>query len=285
MSNGSQLAEKNVFNLSCENCIVNHKCLGHAPLTGDSCLFKDNTGQHLLLHRGEYLYRAGEPFQALYMIRSGVIKTYFISEDGEEQILGFHLPGEIIGFDGIAESQFPSNAMALDTSSICRLSFDSLEKHHRLAPQLQNALLKGMSHEILRHENMLMLLGKKKADQRLASFLLNRSTYQSSHGYSATTFTLAMTRTDIGKYLGLTVETVSRVLSRMQTQKVIEVHTNQIQILDLDALQCMAGDHLGKKPAAAAEPARAGNRLDDARRQARPLNTTRAAKSTVSYLH
>jgi CRP/FNR family transcriptional regulator len=248
MQSKAQVVDIKRNKVSCEACIVSHKCLGYDTEKGVSCLFGGNMGDHQLLHRGEYLYRAGEPFQALYMIRSGVIKTYFISEDGEEQILGFHLPGEIIGYDGIAESEFPSNATALDTSSICRLGIDGMEKHYSRSPQLQNALLKGMSREILRHENMLMLLGKKKADQRLASFLLSRSTYQSRHGYSATVFTLAMTRTDIGKYLGLTVETVSRVLSRLQAQEVIAVHTNQIQILDLDALRCLAGDHIGKNP-------------------------------------
>jgi CRP/FNR family transcriptional regulator len=211
MSNGSKPSDKNVINMSCKMCMVNHKCLGYDANMGQSCLFNNEPGQHQLLHRGDYLYRAGEPFQALYMIRSGVIKTYFISEDGEEQILGFHLPGEIIGFDGIAESEFPSNATALDTASVCRLSLDGLARHQQHPNHLHDALLKGMSREILRHENMLMLLGKKKADERLASFLLNRSNYQSTHGYSATSFTLAMTRTDMGKYLGLTVETVSRV--------------------------------------------------------------------------
>ncbi len=246
MSGKAQVIDFQSKKLSCEACIVGHQCLGYDPRVPGACIFKDSNMPHQLLHRGEYLYRAGEPFQALYMIRSGIIKTYFISEDGEEQILGFHLPGEIIGFDGIAEGAFPSNAMALDTTSICKLSFDSLEEHYGASPQLQSALLRGMSREILRHENMLMLLGKKKADQRLASFLLNRSTYQRSHGYSATVFTLAMTRTDIGKYLGLTVETVSRVLSRLQVQGIIEVHTNQIQILELEALRDLAGDYAGR---------------------------------------
>lgn len=284
MSNGSRPSDKKVVNMSCRKCVTSHKCLGYDTKTGDSCLFDNDPGQHQLLHRGDYLYRAGEPFQALYMVRSGVIKTYFISEDGEEQILGFHLPGEIIGFDGIAESEFPSNATALDTTSVCRLSIDGLERRHQQSTYLQNALLKGMSREILRHENMLMLLGKKKADERLASFLLNRSNYQSTHGYSATTFTLAMTRTDMGKYLGLTVETVSRVLSRMQAQKVIEVHANQIQILDLHALQCLAGDHMGKK-APTTEPPGTAVRLDGTRGYTKQADTAIADQGTPSYLH
>lgn len=242
MLSKAQVIDFNSKKMSCEACIVGQKCLGYDPRLPGACILKDTNLQHHLLHRGEYLYRAGEPFQALYMIRSGIIKTYFISEDGEEQILGFHLPGEIIGFDGIAEGAYASNGMALDTTSICKLSFETLEEHYSASPQLQSALLRGMSREILRHENMMMLLGKKKADQRLASFLLNRSTYQSTRGYSATIFTLAMTRTDIGKYLGLTVETVSRVLSRLQAQGIIEVHTNQIQILDLESLRDRAGD-------------------------------------------
>lgn len=229
---------------SCETCMVNHKCLGYDPDMPGACIFNDAAGQRQLVHRGDYLYRAGEPFQALYMIRSGVIKTFFISEDGDEQILGFHLPGEIIGYDGIAENEFPSSATALDTSSVCRLSFDAMGHRFSKSGKLQTALLRGMSREILRHENMMMLLGKKKADERLASFLLSRSIHQRKQGYSATVFTLAMTRTDIGKYLGLTVETVSRVLSRLQSQGVISIHTNQIQILDLRALQALAGDQI-----------------------------------------
>ncbi len=264
--------------------MVSNQCLAYDTQTGDSCIFDDNTGQHMLMHRGEYLYRAGEPFQALFIIRSGMIKTYFISEDGEEQILGFHLPGQIIGFDGIAEGELPSNAMALDTASVCRLSLDSLEKHYRHSAHLHNALLKGMSREILRHENMLMLLGKKKADQRLASFLLNHSVYQSNHGYSDTAFTLAMTRTDMGKYLGLTVETVSRVLSRMQAQKVIAVQTNQIQILDLGALQSLAGEHLGKK-LQTAEPSGDTTRVGNVHGHARTVIPATTEKGTPNYLH
>ena len=284
MSSRSQPSDRNVFKMPCGKCVVSHQCLGYDPKTGNSCIFDDNTGQHMIMHRGEYLYRAGEPFQALYIIRSGMIKTYFISEEGEEQILGFHLPGEMIGFDGIAEGELPSNAMALDTSSVCRLCFTSLEKHHQHSTHLQNALLKGMSREILRHENMLMLLGKKKADQRLASFLLNRSVYQSNHGYSATTFTLAMTRTDMGKYLGLTVETVSRVLSRMQLQKVIAVQTNQIRILDLQSLQALAGDHLGKK-SQTTEPAATSIGIGTTDGRARAAITATTGKSMPSYLH
>lgn len=284
MSTGSKSSDRNVVYTLCKNCMVSQKCLGHDANADDSCLYNSDHGQRLLLHRGDYLYRAGEPFQALYMIRSGVIKTYFISEDGEEQILGFHLPGEIIGFDGIAESQFPSTATALDTTSICRLPLGDPERHRQHSAQLQNALLKGMSQEILRHENMLMLLGKKKADERLASFLLNRSEYQSTNGYSATTFTLAMTRTDMGKYLGLTVETVSRVLSRMQAQKVIAVHTNQIQILDLKALRRLAGDHMGKK-AQPTEATGTATHFGHAPRHARTANRASVGNGTPGYLH
>ena len=240
---------------ACEHCIVSRKCLDQDHGGAAACLFRDNAGQVQLLHRGDYLFRAGDSMNGLYIIRSGIFKTYFVSEDGEEQILGFHLPGDIIGFDGIAGGEFASNAMALDTASVCRLPFETFNGTGPGTAQFQQALLKGMSREILRQENMLMLLGKKKADERLASFLYSHSVYQTRRGYSATVLTLAMTRTDIGKYLGLTVETISRVLSRLQVQGIIEVRANRIHILDLDALQALSGD-AGERPRARAHTPR-----------------------------
>jgi CRP/FNR family transcriptional regulator len=193
-----------------------------------------------LYRRGDHLFRAGDDFKALYVVRSGAIKTYMDSEDGEEQIIGFHMPGDIIGFNGIAARRHVCNAAALDTSSACIFPFDKLARLCSRSPQMQTQLINWMSRTILRDEDMLLTLGKKNAEQRMAAFLLSQSGHQSERGFSATEFTLAMSRTDISNYLGLAVETISRILTRFQTAGVLSVHRNQVRILDLDALQTFA---------------------------------------------
>lgn len=190
--------------------------------------------------RGEHLFRAGDDFEALFVVRSGAVKTYMDSEEGDEQITGFHMPGDIIGFNGIASSQHVCNAAALDTCSVCVFPFDKLEKLCARVPRLQRELINWMSKTILRDEELLLTLGKKNAEQRMAAFLLTQSGHQRQRGFSETEFTLSMSRTDISNYLGLAVETISRILTRFQSAGVLEVHRNQIWIRDLHLLRAFA---------------------------------------------
>jgi len=200
------------------------------------------------LRKGEQLFSANDAFEAVYAIRSGSLKSYTISEDGIEQITGFHLPGEIVGLDAINDGQHPSFAKALETASICAIPFEKLETLARQMPALQSQLFKVMSQEIREDQELMMLLNKKAADERLAAFMINLSQRFGRRGLSSSAFRLTMTRSDIGNYLGLAVETVSRLLTRFQTNELIAVQDKEISILNVEELSAMAGTRCHLSP-------------------------------------
>jgi CRP/FNR family transcriptional regulator len=190
--------------------------------------------------RGEHLFRVGSPFQAIYAVRSGSIKTYTPTEDGHEQVTGFHLPGELLGLDAINLGHHPCAAKALETTSICEIPFDRLEELSTRLPSLQHQLLKIMSKEILHDQSLLMLLGKKSAEERLAALLLSLSGRYQQRGFSPTDFYLSMSRNDIGNYLGLAVETVSRLFTRFQDEGLLSAQRKHVCITDLPRLRAIA---------------------------------------------
>jgi CRP/FNR family transcriptional regulator len=183
--------------------------------------------------RGEYLYRSGEAFRSLYAIRTGFFKTQILHEDGREQVTGFQMPGEIIGMDAISTDVHACEAVALDDCEICEIPFDQLEELTRELPSLQRHLHKIMSREIVRDQGIMMLLGSMRAEERLAAFLLNLSQRFSVRGYSPHAFNLRMTRQEIGSYLGLKLETVSRTLSQFQEHGLLSVRVREVEILDM----------------------------------------------------
>jgi CRP/FNR family transcriptional regulator len=192
------------------------------------------------LKRGEHLFHVGTTFQSIYAVRSGSIKTYSPTEDGHEQVTGFHLPGELLGLDAINLNHHPCAAKALETTSLCEIPFDRLEELNAHLPSLQQQLLKIMSKEILHDQSLLMLLGKKSAEERLAALLLSLSNRYQQRGFSPTDFYLSMSRNDIGNYLGLAVETVSRLFSRFQEEGLLSVQRKHIGITNLPQLRAIA---------------------------------------------
>jgi CRP/FNR family transcriptional regulator len=193
------------------------------------------------LRKAEHLFSAGHNFECVYAVRSGSLKSYTISEDGIEQITGFHLPGEIVGLDAITSGTHPSFCKALETSAVCAIPFDKLQLLASELPALQNQLFKVMSKEIREDQELLMLLNKKAADERLAAFIINLSQRFGRRGLSSLKFRLTMTRSDIGNYLGLAVETVSRLLTKFQQNEYIAVQDKEIEILNITALSGLAG--------------------------------------------
>lgn len=191
--------------------------------------------------RGDYLYRSGEHFDALYAVRTGFFKTQVLHEDGREQVTGFQMAGEIIGMDAISNDVHTCDAVALEDSEVCELPFGKLEALSRELPTLQRHLHKIMSREIVRENGILLLLGSMRAEERLAAFLLNMSQRFAARGYSPTAFQLRMTRQEIGNYLGMKLETVSRTLSYFQEAGLISVRNKAVEILDLKALQSFFG--------------------------------------------
>lgn len=192
------------------------------------------------LKRGEHLFHVGSPFQAIYAVRSGSIRTYAPTEDGHEQVTGFHLPGELLGLDAIHLKHHPCAAKAMETTSLCEIPFDRLEELSTRLPSLQHQLLTIMSKEILHDQSLLMLLGKRSAEERLAALLLSLSDRYQRRGFSPTDFYLSMSRNDIGNYLGLAVETVSRLFSRFQEEGILIVQRKHIYIQNLPQLRIIA---------------------------------------------
>jgi CRP/FNR family transcriptional regulator len=227
--------------IACQECSLIEICLpvgiGHSDLDRlDSIIDRKRP-----LPRGDHLFRIGDPFQCLYAVRSGSLKTYATSEDGQEQVMGFHLPGELVGLDAIAEGDHPLAAKALETTSICEIPFHDLESLGTQLPSLQHQLLRIMSKEIRDDEHNMVILGQKSAEERLASFLIGLSNRFIRRGFSANQFNLSMSRSDIGNYLGLALETVSRLFTRFQNEGLLRVDRKHIELIDRKRLCVFSG--------------------------------------------
>ena len=187
-------------------------------------------------HRGDHIFRENDNFQSLRVITSGSVKTYTPNQDGSEQVLGFHLPGELIGLDAIQNDFHTCSAVALETTAVCDIPFDQLESLSSSIPSLQHQIYRLLSREIGHETEMLTLLGKKSAEERLATFLLSFSERFKKRGFSASDFFLSMSRHEIGNYLGLAVETVSRLFTRFQDEGLLNVERKHVQLLDIPKL-------------------------------------------------
>jgi CRP/FNR family transcriptional regulator len=189
--------------------------------------------------RGDYLYRAGGALQSLYAVRTGFFKSCVMHDDGREQVAGFHMAGEMLGMDGIGSGKHMCDAVSLEDSEVCEIPFNDLETLSRHIPTLQQHFHRIMSREIARDYGVMLLLGSMRAEERLAAFLLNLSQRFAARGYSSKSFLLRMTRNEIGSYLGLKLETISRALSHFQTEGIIAVQNKSVEILDAGRLRAM----------------------------------------------
>ena len=229
--NASRIPSRSL-NVSCSDCSLNPICLPVAVKEQQLNELDDIIKRSKPLKKGEHLFRASDGFESIYAVRSGTIKTYTVSEDGEEQVTGFYLPGEVLGVDGISNNIHSNSAKALETAAVCEIPFTQLEALSTEIPSLQHHFFKLMSKEIQSDQQLLMLLSKKTAEERIAALLLSISSRHALRGLSATGFRLPMSRNDIGNFLGLAVETVSRVFTRLQKQSVLAVDGKEVEILD-----------------------------------------------------
>ncbi|MBK1703703.1 fumarate/nitrate reduction transcriptional regulator Fnr [Halochromatium glycolicum] len=227
--------------VACKNCSLSQLCLPMGLSPEDVERLDAIIKRSRPLHRGDHLFRGGERFRSLYVVKTGSVKTYAPSEEGGEQVLGFHLPGEIIGLDAIDKSCHACSAKVLETSAICEVPFQRFEELAASIPSLQHQMYRLLSKEIGQDADMLLLLGKKNAEERLAAFLTSMSSRLSRRGLSPTDFYLSMSRHEIGSYLGLAVETVSRLFTRFQEDGLLRVDRKHVEVLDLPALEMMAG--------------------------------------------
>ncbi|MCB1853799.1 MAG: helix-turn-helix domain-containing protein [Pseudomonadales bacterium] len=235
---GTELLCPHEFNISCETCRMRQLCLP-AALESQELQALDELIEHRrAVPSGEHLYLQHQPFTSLYAVLSGAFKTYTSHEDGWVRITGCHLPGEVFGFSGIDEQHYLSAARALEDSAVCELPFAELEGLCRVIPDLQARLFQLMSQRLVEDDNLAaQFLHKRPARKRIAAFLLSLSTRAARRGDSATELRLPMSRTDIGNYLGITLETVCRELSRLEKQQIITLHKRELSILDLQRLR------------------------------------------------
>lgn len=225
---------------ACKDCSLRELCLPLGLNDPDLSALDKVIKRRRTLKKGEMLYRFGDPLHALYAIRSGSLKTTGLIEDGRAQVTGFYLPGELLGMDAINADRHPCSAEALEASEVCDIPYAALEGLAQQIPSLQHQLLRIMSREIVRDESMLMMLGRMSAEERLASCLMSFSRRLARLGVTAVEFKLSMSRQDLGDYLGLALETVSRLLSRFQYDGLISVHGRQIALRDVDRLRAMS---------------------------------------------
>ncbi len=223
--------------VACSGCGLRELCLplGLSPTELAAVERLIQRGQSI--RKGQFLYRAGAAFGALYIVKAGCFKSSVVSEDGREQVTGFYMSGEMIGMDAISTERYTCSAIALEDGEVCELPFSRLESLSQQIPALQRHFYKLMSREIVRDHGVMLLLGNMKAEERLAAFLLNLSQRFQCRGYSPRQFNLRMTREEIGSFLGLKLETVSRLFSRFQDDGLILVNNRQIELLDLPALR------------------------------------------------
>ena len=220
--------------VACSQCTLGDLCLPRGLSPDETERFEQIVHRSRPIQPGEHLFRAGDEFRSVASVRTGCFKSYVIDHEGQEQVLGFHLPGEIIGLDAIHTVKHMANVVALDTSAVCGLTFDSVSNMARHMPELQAELFRVMSQRISELET---IAGDLSADERIAMFLISLSGRFSRRGYSEKEFILAMSRRDIASYLRLATETVSRVLARFQKAGTVKVDRKQVKILDMDALK------------------------------------------------
>lgn len=227
-------------NMSCTQCRLGKICLPVSLQENDIVKLDEIVKRGRILQKGEHIYRTNDPFTSVFAIRSGYVKTYRITDDGEEQVTGFYFPGEVLGMDGINKNKYACSARALESTAVCEIPFNRFQELTTQLPSLQMHFFQLMSQEITSDQQLITLLSKKTAEQRIATLLLTISARNALRSMSATSFRLAMSRTDIGNYLGLTVETVSRTLSRFSKSGLIDIQQKEVTILDIEALRLAA---------------------------------------------
>jgi CRP/FNR family transcriptional regulator len=230
----------NDLKTSCAGCSMHQLCLPMGLDDADINRLDQIIGRRRRILRDESLYKMEEPFKNLYAIRYGHFKTSQINPSGEQQITGFQMAGELLGMDAISAEKHHCDALALEDSEVCEIPFHRLEELFGQVPTLLHHFHRIMSQEIMREQNVMLLLGNMRAEQRFAAFLVNLSSRYAARGYSATNFQLRMSREDIGNYLGLTIESISRLLSRFKKQDWLKVDKREVQLLNPVMLKAIA---------------------------------------------
>ena len=230
--------------VACSNCNVRELCMPIGLTIEELSRVDELVATRRAVKRGATLFRNGEKFTSLFAIRTGFFKTCVTTEDGRDQVTGFQMAGEIIGLDGIVNDQHTCDAIALEDAEVCVLPFDRIEEISREVNALQHHVHKIMSREIVREHGVMLLLGSMRAEERLAAFLLNLVQRLQARGFSKSELVLRMTREEIGSYLGMKLETVSRAFSKFSEDGMVEVKQRHVHIKDAEGLKRIINSQL-----------------------------------------
>ncbi len=242
---GEPVVDLATIQLSCQHCSLAELCLPRGLAPDEVEELEKAVTPRRPLSRGASLYRPGDRFASLFAVKSGTLKSMITTADGEEQVVGFHMPGELLGLDGLNTEKHTCTAIALERSTVCELPFVKIEEICRRHPALQREMCSLLGKEINDEQAMLLLLAKRTAEERLASFLVSLSQRYRRRGYSDTEFNLSMSRHDIANYLGLAPETISRLFSRFNDEGLLSVDRRYVRIHALDRLRAMVGGFAG----------------------------------------
>lgn len=247
MAESINIGKAPALKASCQQCSLSNLCLPLAVTEDDLERLEDIVQQGRIYNRGEYIFEQSTPFRSCFAVRSGAIKTTIVTENGDEQVTGFFLPGELVGLDSMSRDNYACSAQALDRTSVCELPVDHLEELTHKLPGLQHHFFQLMSQEIQSSHQLAMMLSKRTAEERIASLLLSLSGRFERRKLSPTHFNLPMARNDIASFLGLAVETVSRVFTRFQNQELVKARGREVELLDIDELMSVAQES-GERP-------------------------------------
>src|SRR5690606_8899478 len=230
---------------NCSTCMLGHVCIPVGMALADVEQLDEFVQERVRVEHGKQLYTLPDRLDAVYSVRDGSMKTQIEDAAGHVQITGFHLPGEVVGLDGMLEGKHVSTALAMEDSEVCVIRLSQIDQVASHLPSLQHQMRRLMSRELGRSYQMLASLGGMRSEQRLAAFLLNLSQRYAALGYSSTEFVLRMSREEIGNYLGLTLETASRLFSRFAREGLIHINQREVRLLDMQALRALSGSDCG----------------------------------------
>lgn len=231
----------------CQQCGIYKLCMPIGLSHGDMDMLDRIIKRRRPLERGQHLYQAGEPFHSFFALRSGSLKTYVMDEEGEESVIGFKMPGDLLGLSDLDNPAYTRSAKALETCSVCEIPYDRYEELSQEIPGLQHHIMAIMSKEIHQEQDKVAMCRRMSAEARLASLLLTLSERFAQRGFSPSEFNLSMSRSDIANMLGLAVETVSRLFTQFQEQGLLEVERKHIQLHNFHGLAEMVTNHHNHK--------------------------------------
>ncbi len=236
MDKSEQIIDFSKIKANCSNCNLQELCLPRGLNAKNMEKLDHVVKGSRPIQKGQHIFRGDDGFLAFYAVRSGSVKVYILDESGEEQIIGFYFPGEILGFDAIEEHKHSCHAIALETTTVCSIPYEKINEISAQIPQLQDQMFRLMSRELSKENKLLLIINKRSAEERLATFLVSLSSRFHKLGYSAKEYNLPMSRQDIGNYLGLTIETVSRLFTKFQRNGLIDINKRTLCLKDLPTL-------------------------------------------------